>query len=96
MKKAVVALAFVLAHFFSRLCAASEGLDVPEALERKVPLDGLTGLSRFFASTYNDNLTLYAVICTVIMAIVGIVIAYGTDVILKAMGMEVHKIEHKE
>jgi len=96
MKKAFAGAVFLLACLFSRVCAASEGLDIPEALDRKVSLEGLSGLNRFFASTYNDNLTLYAVICTVIMAVVGVVIAFGTDMILKAMGMEVHKIEHKE
>jgi hypothetical protein len=75
---------------------ASEGLDIPEALDKKVPLDGLGPIAMFFAKKYNENLLLYAVVCTVLMAVVGMVIAYGTDLILKAMGMEVHKIEHKE
>jgi hypothetical protein len=39
---------------------------------------------------------LYAIYCTVLMAVVGIIIAYVTDIVLKSLGMEVHKIEHKE
>ncbi|MBI5115408.1 hypothetical protein HZA56_02945 [Candidatus Poribacteria bacterium] len=83
-------------QLFAKLVAASEGLDVPEALEKKVPLENLSGISLFFAKTYNENLWLYAIYCTVLMATVGMVIALGTDVILKAIGMDVHKIEHKE
>lgn len=76
--------------------AAGEGLDVPEPLDKKVPLDGLAGMQLFFARTYNENLWLYALYCTVLMGAVGIAIAFATDIILKAMGMEVEKIEHKE
>ena len=75
---------------------ASEGLDVPEALEHKVPLEGLSGLPLMFSKLYNENLWLYAVVCTVLMAAVGMAIAMVTDLILKSMGMEVTKIEHKE
>jgi ABC-type phosphate/phosphonate transport system permease subunit len=75
---------------------ASEGLDVPEPLNRKVALEGLSGISLFFAKTYNDNLLLYALLCTLLMAAVGMAIALVTDVALKSLGMEVGKIEHKE
>jgi len=75
---------------------AGEGLDVPEALDKKIPLEALSGLNLFFAKTYNENLWTYAIYCTVLMGVVGMVIALGTDVILKAIGMETHKIEHKE
>lgn len=75
---------------------ANEGLDTPEKLDRVIDLTQLTGISLFFAKLYNENLILYAVVCTVLMAAVGMAIAYGTDFILSAMGMEVHKIEHKE
>ena len=76
--------------------AGGEGLEVPEAVDRKVPLEGLSGVNLAIGQLYNDNLWLYAVVCTALMAVVGIVIAFGTDLILKAIGMEVHKIEHKE
>ena len=76
--------------------AGGEGLSVPDALENKVPLDKLSGINLMFAQLYNDNLWLYATVCTVLMALLGITIAFGTDLILKAVGMEVTKIEHKE
>ncbi len=76
--------------------ASSEGLSAPDSLDKKVPLEGLAGIQLFFAKTYNENLWLYALYCTVLMGAVGIAIAFVTDIILKAMGMEVEKIEHKE
>jgi hypothetical protein len=68
-----------------------------EALEKKISnLDQLSGLNRLFATWYNDNMWLYAIIVTVIMGVVGLLIALVTDIILKMIGMEVHKIDHHE
>jgi hypothetical protein len=65
-------------------------------LEQKVDLANLSGINYFFASWYNDNLWVYATIVTVLMGLVGFGIALVADVILKMIGMEVHKIEHHE
>lgn len=65
-------------------------------LEQKVDLTNLSGINHFFASWYNDNLWVYATIVTVLMGLVGLGIALVADVILKMIGMEVHKIEHHE
>jgi len=89
----LIALIFQL---IPRLALAAGTAEKAELLERKVPLEGLSGISLFFAKTYNENLWLYAIYCTVLMAVVGMVIALVTDIILKAMGMEVDKIEHHE
>jgi energy-converting hydrogenase Eha subunit E len=67
-----------------------------EALEKKIDVTKLTGLNYFFASWYNDNMWLYAIIVTVLMGAIGLLIALVTDIILKMIGMEVHKIEHHE
>ena len=56
----------------------------------------MSGLNYFFASWYNDNMWLYAIIVTVLMGVIGLLIALVTDIILKMIGMEVHKIEHHE
>lgn len=91
------ALLIVLAfQVLPGLALAGGAAEKAELLDRKVPLEELSGISLFFARTYNENLWLYAVYCTVLMAVVGIVIAFLTDLILKAMGMEVEKIEHHE
>jgi hypothetical protein len=67
-----------------------------EALDKKIDLAKLTGLNYFFASWYNDNMWLYAIIVTVLMGVIGLLIALVTDIILKMIGMEVHKMEHHE
>jgi hypothetical protein len=67
-----------------------------EKLYHKVDLTNLTGLNYLFAKWYNDNLWLYAIIVTVLMGVIGLIIAVVTDVILKMVGMEVSKIEHHE
>ena len=67
-----------------------------EALEKKIDVTKLSGLNYFFASWYNDNMWLYAIIVTVLMGLIGLLIALVTDIILKMIGMEVHKIEHHE
>jgi hypothetical protein len=67
-----------------------------EALEKKIDLTKLTGLNYFFASWYNDNMWLYAIMVTALMGLIGLLIALVTDIILKMIGMEVHKIEHHE
>jgi hypothetical protein len=92
-------LVFIL-NFF--LLAVSSTLawgaaEKAEALDKKIGnLDKLSGLNYFFASWYNDNMWLYAIMVTAIMGVVGLLIALVTDIILKMIGMEVHKIEHHE
>jgi hypothetical protein len=67
-----------------------------EALQKKVDVTKLSGINYFFGSWYNDNMWLYAIIVTVLMGVLGMLIALVTDVILKMIGMEVSKIEHHE
>ncbi|MGB8992262.1 MAG: hypothetical protein WCD80_09430 [Desulfobaccales bacterium] len=78
------------------LAWGGEGLEVPEELGKKVSLENLGSFNYFFAKWYNDNLWVYAVLATALMGLVGLVIAMGTDVLLKMIGMEVTKIEHHE
>ncbi len=89
----LIALVFQL---MPGLVLAAGTAEKAELLERKVPLENLSGVILFFSKTYNENLWLYAVYCTVLMAGVGVVIAFVTDIFLKAAGMEVDKIEHLE
>ncbi len=67
-----------------------------EALEKKVDVSKLSGINYFFASWYNDNMWIYAIVVTALMGVVGMLIALVTDIILKMIGMEVSKIEHHE
>ena len=78
------------------LAWASGGGEKATKLERKVDLANLTGINYLVASWYNDNIWLYALIVTVVMGVLGLAIALVTDVILKMIGLEVHKLEHHE
>ncbi|MGO8763275.1 MAG: hypothetical protein ACLP2P_02175 [Desulfobaccales bacterium] len=94
-------LGVIIFNFFilivpSTLLWAGEGLDVPEHLGKKIDISNLSGINYFFAHWYNDNLWVYAFIVTILMGLLGLAIALVTDVILKMIGMEVHKIEHHE
>jgi ABC-type phosphate/phosphonate transport system permease subunit len=89
----VIIFNLILLSVPSTLWAAAEKA---EALEKKVDVSKLSGINYFFASWYNDNMWLYAIIVTVLMGVVGMLIALVTDVILKMIGMEVSKIEHHE
>ena len=84
---------FLLAVPSTLVWAAAEKA---EALQKKIDVAKLSGINYFFASWYNDNMWLYAIIVTVLMGVIGLLIALVTDVILKMIGMEVHKIEHHE
>jgi len=84
---------FLLAVPSTLVWAAAEKA---EALQKKIDVAKLSGLNYFFASWYNDNMWLYAIIVTVLMGVIGLLIALVTDIILKMIGMEVHKIEHHE
>lgn len=91
-----VLLTFVFQFLSGQAWAGGEGLEVPEPLGHKVSLEGLSGIPLFLAETYNDNLLLYAILCTVLMAVVGMAIALITDVGLKLLGLDIGKIEHRE
>ncbi len=96
MKRLIAIILNFLLLGVPTLLWAAEGLEVPEELGKKVDLTNLSGINHFFAQWYNDNLWVYATIVTVLMGVVGFGIALVTDVILKMVGMEVHKIEHHE
>ena len=72
------------------------GEKVPDMAARQVPDVGLGSVNHFFAQWYNDNKMIYDLIVTVIMCALGMLIALVTDILLKAIGMDVSKIEHHE
>jgi hypothetical protein len=96
MRKLLMGWALAALLSFPICVVGDEGLAVPEALEQTVSLDGLTGISLFFARAYQTSGWLYALYCTLTMAVLGTAIAFVTDFLLQAVGLEVHKIEHRE
>jgi len=90
---AVIIFNFCLLTMPALVWAAAEKA---EALEKKVNLANLGGINYFFAKWYNENMWLYALLVTVLMGVVGMLIALVTDIFLKMVGLEVSKIEHHE
>jgi hypothetical protein len=76
--------------------AADPGEKVPDMAARQVKVEGLGAVNAFFAGWYNSNKLVFAIIVTVVMGVVGGLIAVITDLFLKAAGLEVSKIEHHE
>lgn len=67
-----------------------------EALEKKINLGNLSGINYFFAKWYNENMWVYAIIVTILMGVMGGIIAFVTDIFLKMAGLDVSKMEHHE
>lgn len=76
--------------------AADPGEKTADFAANKVKMEGLNFLNAFFAGWYNDNKLVFAIIVTMIMGVVGGLIAFVTDIFLKMVGMDVSKIEHHE
>jgi hypothetical protein len=76
--------------------AADPGEKTADFASKQVKIEGLNAVNYFFASTYNDSKMMFAILVTLIMGVVGAIIAFVTDRILKVIGMDVSKIEHHE
>jgi hypothetical protein len=76
--------------------AADPGEKTADFAAKQVKIEGLNALNTFFAASYNSNKITFAILVTVIMGVVGGIIAFVTDIILKVIGMDVSKIEHHE
>lgn len=76
--------------------AAEPGEKIPDMATRQVATVGLSAINMFFAGWYNDNKWVFAIIVTVIMGLIGGIIAFITDIFLKAAGLDVSKMEHHE
>lgn len=76
--------------------AAEPGEKIPDMATRQVATVGLSAINLFFAGWYNDNKWVFAIIVTVIMGLIGGIIAFITDIFLKAAGLDVSKMEHHE
>lgn len=97
MKKlTVLMLNFLLLAMPTLALAADPGEKVADMATRQVKVAGLSAINAFFAGWYNDSKMVFAIIVTVIMGLVGGLIAFFTDIILKSIGMDVSKIDHHE
>ena len=80
----------------SLVWAADPGEKVVDMGTRQVATAGLSAINLFFAGWYNDNKWVFAIIVTVIMGLMGGIIAFVTDIFLKAAGLDVSKMDHHE
>jgi hypothetical protein len=62
----------------------------------KIDTTAMSGLTLFIVGLFNDQRLYFALFVTVTMAVVGISIAFLTDIILKSLGLQVSKIVHHE
>ena len=90
---AVIIFNFFLLTMPALVWAAAEKA---EALEKKINLGNLGGINYFFAKWYNENMWVYAILVTVLMGVMGAIIAFVTDIFLKMVGLDVSKMEHHE
>ena len=77
---------------------ASEGAGGKQetAISKKIDTKNLSGVNLLIADLYNNDRMLYAVVVTLVMAVLGSIMAFGTDLVLKHFGMSVSKISHSE
>ena len=66
------------------------------ALTMKADTNHLSGINLFIARLYNEDRVLYATMVTLVMAVLGTSLAFVTDLVLKALGLEVSRISHRE
>jgi hypothetical protein len=76
--------------------AADPGEKTADFAAKQVKVEGLNAINAFFAASYNSSKFAFAILVTVIMGVIGAIIAFVTDLILKVIGMDVSKIEHHE
>lgn len=97
-KKIIVLLlfCFVIACAFNNSYAGDVGGKEVTSLDYKVDTKDLSGVNLWIANLYNNNRLMYAIVVTLVMAILGTTMAFGTDLVLKMFGMDVSKISHRE
>lgn len=86
----------VLMRAYESAFASESGGKQETALTMRVETRGLSGVDLLIATLYNDDKVLYATVVTLVMAVLGTSLAFLTDLVLKALGLEVSRISHRE
>ncbi len=92
----LIAFCFLFACFYSNSFAGEIGGKQETAINKKIDTKDLSGINLWIADLYNNDRLLYAVVVTLVMASLGSILAFGTDLVLKYFGMNVSKISHSE
>ncbi len=90
-------LCFIFSSAYNICYAGVEGGGKQEAtISKKVDTKDLSGINLWVAELYNNDRLLYAVVVTLVMATLGSIMAFGTDLVLKYFGINVSRISHRE
>ncbi len=81
---------------YNEVCSSEAGSEQSTEFRNKVDTSKLSGIEYLIADMYNNDRVLYAVVVTLVMATLGTGMAFLTDLVLKALGLEVSRISHKE
>ncbi len=99
MKKIITLclLFFVLSIAYNNSFASSEvGGKQETSLNEKVGTKNLSGVNLWIVELYNNDRFMYAVVVVLVMAALGSIMAFGTDLVLKHFGINVSRISHSE
>lgn len=86
----------VICTDYNKVYSSESGSAQVTAFQNKIDTRNLTGIEYLIADMYNNDRVLYAIVVTLVMATLGTGMAYLTDLILKALGLEVSRISHRE
>ena len=90
-------LCFILIAGYNNSFARSEvGGKQETTLNKKVDTKNMSGVNLWIAELYNKDKLMYAVVVVLVMAALGSIMAFGTDLVLKHFGMNVSRISHSE
>jgi hypothetical protein len=59
-----------------------------EQVAQVISTEGKSGVSLFLIDLYNDHRMLYALLVTAVMAVLGMVVATGTEIVLRTVGLK--------
>ena len=99
IRRTIILLTFVciFAGMYSSSYAGGEiGGKSETAISKKIDTKDLSGINLWIAELYNNDRIMYAVVVTFVMAALGSIMAFGTDLVLKFFGINVSKISHNE
>ena len=91
-----LSLSLLLSGSINTYAGGEIGGKEQKALNIVIDTKDLSGINLWIAEMYNNDRTLYAIVVTLVMAILGSIMAFGTDLILKRFGMNVTRISHHE
>ena len=89
-------LFFVLSVAYNNSFASEVGGKQETSLNKKVDTKNLSGINLWIAELYNNDRLMYAVVVVLVMAALGSIMAFGTDLVLKHFGINVSRISHSE